>query len=276
MDRVNPNQPLFSVVTPALNCAKYLERNIESVKSQGFGPEQVEHWIIDGDSTDETVALLKSRTDVRWTSEPDRGLSDAVNKGIQRSSGLWIAWLNADDLFAPGALAAVREHALRFPDVRVFCGDQVILRYDGTQEQVVRGWPYTFDDLLARNPSINQASTFVHRDAVAKVGILDVSILDAMDYEWMVRIAREFRCVYIPQVLSLYQRRAGSIMDAHTASFYRTFRAVRRRYGRSRREPLEWLIAAYLATEPLRRVRWLRRGVRWVKRQTGFEPLHPA
>ena len=267
MDRVNPNQPLFSVVTPSLNCAEYLARNIESVNSQGCEAGQLEHWIIDGGSSDGTVEFLRSRNDVQWVSEPDRGLSDAVNKGIQRSSGVWIAWLNADDQLAPGALAAVRDCARTHPDARLLCGDEVILRYDGTQEQIIKGWPYTFEDLLARRPGVNQASTFVHRDVVRRVGVLDVDVRYAMDYEWLVRVTRVFPCVYIPQVLSIYQRRYGSIMDAHMADHFRTLRAVRRQYRRRRTEPLEWMILFYLSTEPLRGIRWLRRTVRRLRRE---------
>ena len=120
MNRVNPNQPFFSVVTPSLNCVEYLARNIESVNSQGYWAGQLEHWIIDGGSTDGTVEFLRSRNDVRWISEPDKGLSDAVNKGLIRARGQWIAWLNADDELFPGALSTVLNWAASQPDVDIF------------------------------------------------------------------------------------------------------------------------------------------------------------
>lgn len=267
--------PYFSVVTPSLNCAEFLARNIKSVKNQGYGTEHLEHWIIDGGSTDGTVEFLRLQKDIRWISEPDKGLSDAVNKGLIRSRGQWIAWLNADDELQPGALRTILEWSERHPDVEMFCGDEIILRYDGAQEQIIKGWPYTYDDLLSRRPGINQASTFLHRRLVERIGGLDVNIRYAMDYEWFVRATRVAKCVYIPQVLSIYHRRQGSLMDAHMADHFRTFQSVRRRYNRPANEPLGRQIFFYLATDRLRRTPWIRRAVRWIKGMFGVKPLHP-
>lgn len=268
--------PYFSVVTPSLNCAEFLARNIKSVKNQGYGTEHLEHWIIDGGSTDGTVEFLRLQKDIRWISEPDKGLSDAVNKGLIRSRGQWIAWLNADDELQPGALRTILEWSERHPDVEMFCGDEIILRYDGAQEQIIKGWPYTYDDLLSRRPGINQASTFLHRRLVERIGGLDVNIRYAMDYEWFVRATRVAKCVYIPQVLSIYHRRQGSIMDSHMADHFRTFRSVRRNHQRKSTEYLEWLSLCYLWTEPLRRIRWFRKIIRQAKRVLGHTPLHPC
>lgn len=266
---------LFTVVTPALNCADFIRRNIESVRRQGVPPDQLEHWVIDGGSSDGTVDILRSTPGVRWISEPDKGLSDAVNKGLVRAQGEWVAWLNADDELYPGALSTVLDWASRHPDVDIFCGDEIILGYDGTQEQIIKGRPYTYDELLGREPGINQASTFLRRRLVGEIGLLDPAIREAMDYEWLVRATRVAKCVYIPQVLSVYHRRAGSIMDSRMADHFRTFRAVRRKHHRRRTERLEWFSLYYIWTDSLRRVRWLRRVVRFAKRLTGWEPLHP-
>ena len=266
---------LFTVITPALNCAEFIQRNIDSVLGQGLPSGCLEHWVIDGGSTDRTVELLKSSPNIRWISEPDRGLSDAVNKGLSRARGQWIAWLNADDELAPGALRTILDQSSAHPDVDIFSGDEIILRYDGTQEQVIKGRPYSYDDLLGYNPGINQASTFLRRCLVERIGKLDINIRYAMDYEWLVRATRVAKCVYIPQVLSIYHRRQGSIMDSHMADHYRTFRAVRRSHHRKLNERLEWMILFYLLTEPLRRIRGIRKIVRLAKRQAGREPLHP-
>ncbi len=267
--------PLFSVITPSLNCIGFLPKNLESVRSQGLPPEEIEHWVIDGGSSDGTVEFLKQAPHVRFISEKDRGLSDAVNKGIQRSTGQWIIWLNADDRLAEGALPAFLEHARSHPDIKVFCGDQIILGYDGTVEGLVPGWDYNLGDLLGTRTGINQASTFVHRGVYRSVGLLDVSIHEAMDYEWTVRAMQKFRCTYIPHVLTYYQRRPGSIMDARMADHFRTFLSVRRRYGKSPWSLGEWRIRFYIWTEPLRRIHWLRRAVRRIKHLFGKAPTHP-
>jgi glycosyltransferase involved in cell wall biosynthesis len=269
------SEVLFTVVTPALNCAEFIRRNIESVRHQGVPANRLEHWVIDGGSTDETVEILKTEPDILWISERDKGLSDAVNKGIRRAKGQWIAWVNADDQLCPNALKTVLEWSQKYPDTRMFVGDEIILRYDGTQEQIVKGRACTFDDLLGRESGINQAATIVHRSVYERVGLLDVNIRYAMDYEWMVRATREFPCVHIPVALATYLRRRDSLMDAHMADHFRTFRAVRRRYRRPPFEPLGRQIFFYIAFDRLRRIRWFRGAVRWVKRCFGREPLHP-
>jgi glycosyltransferase involved in cell wall biosynthesis len=266
---------LFSIITPSLNCGTLISNNIASIRKQGFGPDDLEHWVIDGGSTDGTLDILKRETGVKWISEPDKGLSDAVNKGIQRAGGDWIIWLNADDFLADNALKTFVEYARKYPDVRIFCGDQSILRYDGSVEQTVPGWDYDLKDLLGMRTSINQASTFVHREVYQKVGLLDVSIRCAMDYEWLVRAMHHYRCVPIPQALTFYRRRPGSIMDAQMAKHFETFLAVRRKYNCPRWSRAEFRIRFYLCTEPLRRIRWLRQIVRKTKELCGVKLLHP-
>jgi glycosyltransferase involved in cell wall biosynthesis len=266
---------LFSIVTPSLNCGKFISSNFDSVRKQGFDSDELEHWVIDGGSTDGTIDLLKRQTAAKWISEPDKGLSDAVNKGIQRATGDWIIWLNADDHLADDALKTFVKYIKKYPDVCVFCGDETILSYDGSVEQTLTGWDYNVEDLLGTKTEINQASTFVHREVYQKVGLLDVSIRYAMDYEWMVRAMHHYRCVRIPHVLTIYRRRQGSLMDAHMAKHFETFMAVRRKYNRPVWSQAEFRIRFYLYTEPLRRVRWLRQIVRKAKKLCGVSPMHP-
>jgi glycosyltransferase involved in cell wall biosynthesis len=266
---------LFSIVTPSLNCGSFISNNIASIRKQGFGPDQLEHWVIDGGSTDGTLDILKRETGVKWISEPDKGLSDAVNKGIQRAAGDWIIWLNADDFLADNALATFLKYARSHPDIRIFCGDEGILRYDETVEQTVSGWDYNLKDLLGTETGMNQASTFVHREVYQKVGLLDVSVRYAMDYEWLVRAMHHFRCVPIPQVLTFYRRRPGSIMDAHMAKHFETFLAVRRKYNCPRWSRAEFRIRFYIYTDWLRKIPWSRRFVRRIRGLFGKAPLHP-
>src|SRR5437588_11464329 len=152
---------LISIVTPSLNCGRYLLRNINSVRQQNIDPKELEHWIIDGSANDETIDILREQKDVKWISEPDKGLSDAVNKGIRLSQGEWIVWLNADDELAPGALQAFAAARQRWPDSFIFVGAQKIFSYDGTVEYVAEPWDYRIDELLGLHTAINQASTFV-------------------------------------------------------------------------------------------------------------------
>jgi glycosyltransferase involved in cell wall biosynthesis len=102
-----PGKPLVSVVTVVFNGGSRLEQAIRSVLSQNY--DNMEFIIIDGGSTDGTLDIVRryeNRID-RWISEPDRGIYDAMNKGITLSSGELIGFLNSDDWYEPGAIAAV-------------------------------------------------------------------------------------------------------------------------------------------------------------------------
>jgi glycosyltransferase involved in cell wall biosynthesis len=265
----------FTIVTPSLNCREYLPQNFESVQKQGFGPDELEQWVIDGGSTDGTVEFLKSQTRAKWISEKDKGLSDAVNKGIQRATGDWIIWLNADDLLSDGALKLLLEYAAKYPDIKMFAGDQAILDYQGNVEVVSQGWDYNLKDLMGMRTGMNQASTIVHREVYEKAGLIDISIRYAMDYEWLVRAMHLYKCVYIPAVLTSYRRRKGSIMDANMAKHFETFLAVRRKYNLSPLTLAEARIRFFIYTDFLRQTPWIRKTVRKVKGLFGQAPRHP-
>jgi glycosyltransferase involved in cell wall biosynthesis len=231
--------------------------------------------VIDGGSTDGTVEILRQTEGIQWISERDQGLSDAVNKGIQRATGDWIIWLNADDLLADDACKTFLRYVEKYPQFRLFAGDLVMLRADGTAEQTVKGWDYNLNGLLGRRTGMNQPSTFVHREVYQKVGLLDVGNRYAMDYEWLVRAMHHYQCMPIPQVLSYSRRRKGSITDVHMAEQFKEFLRQRRKYHKPFLCRAEFEMRFYIYTEWLRRVSWFRRGVRKVKGIFGKEPLHP-
>lgn len=99
-------RPKLSIITPSLNQAAFIERTLRSVLDQGY--ENLEYIVVDGGSTDGTQEIVERYADrlAYWVSEPDRGQTDALNKGLARATGDIVAYINSDDYYLPGAFDA--------------------------------------------------------------------------------------------------------------------------------------------------------------------------
>src|SRR5215218_11412235 len=98
-------RPKLTIITPSLNHGRFIERTIRSVLDQGY--ENLEYIVVDGGSTDGSVSVIERYADrlAWWVSEPDRGQTHALNKGLRRATGEWVAYINSDDHYLPGAFA---------------------------------------------------------------------------------------------------------------------------------------------------------------------------
>ncbi len=119
--------PLVSIITVCLNSQEHLEKTIKSVISQTY--QNIEYIIVDGGSTDGTLGIIKRYEDhiTRWISEPDRGLYDAMNKGISMSGGKLVGIINSDDFYQPEAVELIIREFLQDKDAGVFCGEVLFL-----------------------------------------------------------------------------------------------------------------------------------------------------
>lgn len=98
----------FTIITPSLNYGRFLGECLESVAVQDG--VALEHLVIDGGSSDGSAGVAARFPHATWSQEPDKGMSDAINKGFERAKGDWVMWLNADDRLKPGALKAILAH----------------------------------------------------------------------------------------------------------------------------------------------------------------------
>lgn len=180
-----------SVLTPSFNQGRFLGDCIESVARQTH--PGVEHVIYDGGSTDETLEVLRrAPSSVRWTSEPDSGQSNAVNKAFAATSGEIVGWLNSDDAFYdPRAVEAAVALFLRRPEVDVVYGHAALVAADGELLHLM--WAPPFVSWIHRRTNfVVQPAAFVRRSAVGEA-LLDESYDFTMDRELWVRLYAEGR-----------------------------------------------------------------------------------
>jgi glycosyltransferase involved in cell wall biosynthesis len=208
-------KPLISVVTPSLNAVETLGQTLTSVREQGY--RRIEHIVIDGGSTDGTLELLAQTDGIRYVSEPDRGLSHAVNKGIAMASGDVIGWLNADDFYLPGALDAIAG-AFAFDHPPVWATGPCLIVDDQGQE--IRRWVTAYKNLFLRHYSyglhlvqnfISAPSTFVHRACLTDVGGFDERFRYSMDYDLWLRLGRRAPPLVLAHPLAAFRMAGDSL-----------------------------------------------------------------
>jgi glycosyltransferase involved in cell wall biosynthesis len=227
---VTEELPLVSIVTPSLNQGRYIEQAVASVREQDY--PRIEHVVVDGGSTDETLDVLRRQPGLRWVSEPDDGQADAINKGFRLTQGEILAWLNADDYFLPGAVA-VAVAALRESGADVVHGSWRQVAEDGTTIRDVPAVPFDYGRQLERANRVAQPGTFFTRAAFEAVGGVDPSYRYAMDYELWLKLGKRFEVRHVDRVLAAYRYHPTSKTVAESAGFLdETVRASRRHGGR--------------------------------------------
>jgi len=210
--------PRLSLVTPTLNQAQFLEDTLLSVLNQGY--PDLEYWVFDGGSTDGTQEILRRRGDrlAGWESGPDRGQSDAVNKGWQRSTGKYLWWLNGDDMLAPGALAVAARFLEENPQIDLVFGDLLRIDEQGRAVEVHRVPPFGLTGYILGGHHVSQAGALMRREVLDRVGTLDVDLHYLMDTDYWHRLALAGgRIAHIPQVLALFRVHAESKTQAGSA-----------------------------------------------------------
>ena len=190
--------PLVSIITPSFNQAPFLRRTIESVLEQDYA--NLEYIVMDGASTDGSPEIIRGYADrlTEWESIPDRGQTDAINKGFARAKGSYIAWLNSDDIYYPGAVREAVDYLEAHPEVGMVYGD---CNFIDAKDKVIGQFPAAqtdYDRLRRGYVHVPQAAAFFRRDLWEKVGPLDPEFFFAMDYDLWVRLAAEAPLVYLP------------------------------------------------------------------------------
>jgi glycosyltransferase len=226
---LNP-APKVSLVTVTLNAGATLARTIESAQRQSF--RDIEHVVVDGASSDGTRDLLPKalRPQDYWISEPDSGISDAMNKGVALARGSYVQFIHADDWLSPDQI----EHAVEtlerseadfvYGDLVFYERDQPVFRYAGD--------PHYQRVIARRMPALNHPTVLARMDCFRRIGLFDLRYECAMDYDWFMRL-------HLASGRGVYDARIRGHMNHDGISnvqFHRTIRELRAiavAYGRN-------------------------------------------
>jgi glycosyltransferase involved in cell wall biosynthesis len=200
---VPDDRPLVSILTPSFDQGRFLPDCLASVGRQTYS--RVEHVVMDGGSTDESLRVLADAGDsVRWTSERDRGQADAVNKAFEASAGEIVGWVNSDDgLFAVDTVERVVAAFAASPEAGVVFGDAALVDEGGRILRHHRSrWPSASLPLVS--PIVQPAAFF--RRSVVEPGepLLRIELHRFLDYELWLRLhSRGVRFVHLPAVVAV-------------------------------------------------------------------------
>lgn len=268
----------ISIITPNLNCGQYLREALESVFSQGH--LSVEHIVLDGGSTDESIAVLKAwerevggqRSEVgsqgsevgdqrsgaggqvtsadgryvfKWISEKDAGQSDAINKGFRMATGDIRTWLNADEFYYPGTFHAITERFSEQPTMGVLYGEALWTRKDGSPLRIRHAHRPDQNVLLYYGCYIASVAAFYNGRIFDDGVFLDETYRVTMDFEFYARLwDLGYTFAYIPRIIGAF-RLTGDNVCIRLSDVRRKERLqVQKKYGFPRK--MDWGLPAVI------------------------------
>ena len=193
---------LFSIITPSFNLRNYIEQCCNSISDQNV---EFEHIVVDGLSIDGTQEWLKDRSGIRIITEKDKGMYEAINKGIKISNGEIISYLNCDEQYLPGALNKVKEFFLLNPKVDILFGNTLITDPSGNLLAYRKGfpprWPYIWSSYLY----LQTSSMFFRRNIIDSGIFFNDNWKTIGDSDFVVRVLRSgFKAKHIDQYFSTF------------------------------------------------------------------------
>lgn len=223
--------PKVSIVTPTYNQGRYVARTVRSVLLQDY--PNLEYLFLDGGSTDGTMAEVEPylKRFAYWRSERDGGQADAVQEGLRRASGDVMAYLNSDDVLAPGAVRRVVRFFERHPDVDAVYSHRVVI---DENDRIVSTWllPPHSNYLISRWDLLPQETCFWRRKLFERAGNVDSSMAFALDYDLFVRYMRAGRFARLNAFLGAFRRHGASKTVSQMDSIGKAeIEVVMRRYG---------------------------------------------
>lgn len=228
------DKPLVSIVTPSYNQGQFIEDTILTIIAQDY--PNIEHIIVDAGSTDNTLEILRNyerKYNLRWISEPDKGESDAVNKGFRMAKGEILSWLDSDDVyFDKQAVSRIVREFSGSGDVDLIHGDSIVINENNLIMRVVPHTSHISYNNMLRLNHISQPATFILRPSLSNLE-LNADLHYAMDYElWIRLMKKKLKFKHIDPIVACVRHHA-SIKSFQLKRVNAEFRLVQEQYGRA-------------------------------------------
>lgn len=226
--------PKISIVMPSFNQVRFIERSILSVLNQGYPDVQL--IIIDGGSNDGTLEVVKRYAAYidYWVSEPDKGQSDALNKGFAHAKGEIFGWLNSDDLYLPNAFFAAAAAFCKNPGKSVVFGDWLSIDERDGLLDLNHAFDFNLNHFKYEGFHLNAQSMFWKSSVHKAFSGFDIDLYNTMDYQMILEFGRNSGADSfhrIPEVLGAFRRYEGQKTAGFTHRVLAEHRKMAMRYG---------------------------------------------
>ncbi|MHA4807440.1 glycosyltransferase family 2 protein [Flavitalea flava] len=210
--------PILTIIIPTFNSSATLKATLDSILQQRF--ERVECWIIDGGSSDTTIALIEkfsaAHSFIKYISEPDKGIYDAMNKGILLAKGDYLYFMGSDDVFyQENVLSGI----FSLPDFETYdlIYGNIIFKHSGLKE----GEEKNYLKLIRNLENINHQAIFYSRRVFNKIGLYDLNFPIYADFNLNVKCFKEktLSAKYVDMVICVFNERGASYFQRNRDSY---------------------------------------------------------
>ena len=263
--RLTDHKPLISIITSTYNAEDHLQEAAQSIRDQHY--RNFEWIVIDGASVDGTLDILRSNEDVIdcWLSEPDQGIYDAWNKGLQLAQGDWICFLGADDYFLDAQVLTKLSSRLVACslDVRVVYARVMLLDKNGERLYAVgEAWEKA---RFKKYMCIPHQGVMHRRSLFERHGPFDASFRIAGDYEMLLRELKTSEAAFIPDLITVGMRQGGGASSKPQSSLVLLLETRRAQRMHGQRFP-SWLWVAAVMRTYVRLLLWHALGEQWARK----------
>ena len=223
----------ISILTVTYNHGHYIEQNIKSVLDQNY--KNVEHIIIDGGSTDNTIEILKKHPQLKWISEKDDGQCDALNKGLEMATGEIIGWLNSDDYYVENIFHKINMF-FQTKSCDWLIGDSFNFYEQHNAKEYISSAPITYDALLKDTKIVRQPPTFFRKSLLEITGFVRKEFHYENDYELWLRLSTQSIPLMVNEPFAVFR-----IHAAQKTSALNRLKYIKEARYLLKREGVSWL-----------------------------------